>query len=270
LINVIIYGNGFIGNRLSNYLNCPVIENKKLTVQDVINDIKNTKSNVLINCIGKTGVENVDECENNIDQTLESNCLVPLVLYEACIRTKTKFIHFSTGCIYNYDYSIDKPFVEEVIPDFYELFYSRTKIYSEMSLKHAPNTLLIRPRIPIDYIPHSRNLLTKLLTFKNIINIKNSITYIPHMLDAIKHLIDIEATGIYNVVSQGGITYPEILDIYQQRKNVKIDYNIISFEQLKMVRTNLLLSTNKLYSSGFQIKNVYDAVEECIDKYKGD
>ena len=61
--------------------------------------------------------------------------------------------NFATGCIYKYDdeHQIGgKPFTEDDDPNFGGSFYSETKSYMEMMLRHYPNVMQCRVRMPID------------------------------------------------------------------------------------------------------------------------
>jgi len=172
----------------------------------------------------------------------------------------------SSGCIFP---NIPGPIKEEVIPMYFDLFYSRTKIYSEQVLKLLSlnkNILIIRTRIPLDDRPHPKNILTKLLSFKRIIDTPNSVSYLPDMMKAIKHLIAIDARGIYNVVNKGGLRYPQLLDVY--RKFVPdFHYKIMDVRDLPTPRTNLILSTQKLEKTGFQVRPIQKVITECVQNY---
>lgn len=266
---ILIIGPGFIGARIHEGMESTLSSSMIHSVQDALAEVERHKPDVLINCIGFTGGRNVDGCEDDPDATLKANTFVPLMLAEACARTGVKFVHVSSGCIYHYDYATDAPLSEERIPDFFELYYSRTKIYTERALDAMAKRyriLIPRIRIPLDNRPHPRNILTKLLAFPQIIDIPNSITYLPDMIDALRHLIASDACGIYNVVNRDGLRYAELLDVY--RKYVPLfTYKTIPHTALKAVRTNLLLSTKKLEESGFKVRAIQEVLEECVRQY---
>lgn len=265
---IIILGRGFIGNRLQEELNCELSGRKIYSYEDAEEEIKRFNPGVIINCIGHIGT-NVDECEKDLDKTLTANTFVPIILAEAALRNNIKLIHISSGCIYHFDYSQDRPIQEEKMPDFFELYYSRTKIYADQALavlsKKYP-LLITRVRVPLDNRPHPRNLLTKLIEYKKVIDIPNSVTYIPDFIRALKYLIQIDANGIYNVVNKNALKYPELLDIY--KKYVPdFNYQIIDYQKLNLVRTNLILSTEKLEKAGFKMRDIYEVLEECVKDY---
>lgn len=266
---ILILGKGFIGKRLQEAFNCSISERKIYSFKDAEKEIKKYNPEIIINCVGHTGKSNVDDCELNKDKTLIANTFVPIILAEVCLRNKIKLVHISSGCIYHFDYSKDKPIKEERIPDYFDLFYSRTKIYSERALEILSNQfdiLIARIRIPLDNRPNSKNILNKLINYKRIIDIPNSITYIPDFIEALKYLIEIDAMGIYNIVNKGRLRYPELLKVYK-KYNPGFNFETISLKDLNLVRTNLLLSTEKLEKTGFKVKDIHEVLEECVKKY---
>jgi len=265
---IFIFGKGFIGSRLQQEFNCNISGKKINSYQDADREIRRFKPAVIINCIGHIG-RNVDECEKNIDKTLTANTFIPIILAEAALRNNIRFVHISSGCIYHYGYPKDSPIDEAKTPDFFELFYSRSKIYSEQALavlaKRFP-VLIVRPRIPLDNRPHPRNILTKIIRYKKVIDLPNSVTYLPDFIAALKHLIRIKARGVYNIVNRGGLRYPELLEEYK-KYTPNFKYKVIDFKQLNLLRTNLLLSTRKLQGCGFKIRDIHEVIKECVRDY---
>lgn len=266
---ILILGNGYIAKRIRQEWECQVYDKKINSYQDIENVIKKYKPDVLINCIGYVGERNVDGCEEDIDQCLLANSFLPIWLGEIAFRYPVKLVHISSGCIYHFDYKKQKPITEKDVPDYYNLFYSRTKIYSESvldALSKRSNILIVRIRVPLDIYPHPRNILSKLIKYQKIIDIPNAITYIPDFIKALKHLVKIDAKGIYNVVGKGGLRYPQLLDIYR-RYVPDFEYKVIALKELKLDRTNLLLSVSKLEKTGFKVRKIGDILEECVAGY---
>jgi len=272
--DILVLGNGFIGTRFKEYYGCqneytPRIEKYK-DIADLLNTYTYAGINkkVIINCIGSVGHSNTDDCEYDIDKTLFANTYIPILLTEYCRRNKIKLVHISSGCLFgdNTFQAID----EDRKPDFYQLFYSRTKMYSENALKDSlkeNNTLVIRIRIPLDNKPNKRNLLDKLIKYKKVIDIANSITYIPDMLKIVNQLIDKDEHGVFNVVNKGALRYKNLLDEYKKRVS-GFEYEIKLYDQLiKTPRTNLILSVEKLESVGIQVRHINSLLEECIKEY---
>lgn len=266
---ILIFGKGFIGERIHKFLKCDISSKRIYTFKDAELEIKRFNPKIIINCIGHTGKNTVDDCELNKDKTLYANTFVPIILSEVALRREIKAIHIGSGCIYQFDYSKNRPITEKKIPDFFDLFYSRSKIYAERALEplyKKYRILITRIRVPLDNQPHPKNLLTKLLKYKKVINIPNSLTYIPDFLNALRHLINIDAYGIYNVVNKGSLRYPFLLNVYKKYVP-ELKYTIIDYKKLNLVRTNVVLSTKKLDKTGFRVRNINEALEECVREY---
>jgi len=266
---ILVLGKGYIGQKLQEALGCVISDARISTYTDAESVIKKYNPKILINCIGYPGRNNVDDCELDKDKTISANTFVPILLAEATLRSGVKLVHISSGCIYHFDYIKDKPVDEDRPADFFELFYSRAKSYADEALEllsHKFNILVVRTRIPLDRQPHPKNLLTRLIKYRNVIDLPNSVIYIPDLVDALRHLVNIDAKGIYNVVNDGGLRYPKLLDIY--KKYVPdFKYKTVDFSKLNIVRTNLILSTQKLEHSGFKIRKIDEVLEECVKGY---
>jgi len=266
---ILILGKGFIGQRLQKELNCRIDGSIINCFNDAEKLVKKYRPRVIINCIGITGRRNVDDCELEKDATLLANSFVPVMLAEACLRSNIKLVHISSGCIFNYDYKKNKPIKESSQDYFFKLFYSRSKIYSERTLEALArdyNILIARIRIPLLNARHPKNVLDKLIWYKKVIDIANSVTYIPDFIRAIKHLIRIDARGVYNVVNKGGLRYPRLMDVYKKYVP-SFKFKTISVKSLGLERTNLILSTGKLEKTGFKIRNINSVLEECVKEY---
>ncbi|MBM3251217.1 MAG: sugar nucleotide-binding protein [Candidatus Omnitrophica bacterium] len=265
---ILLFGRGFIGAQLAEEFKCEVSDRRISSFKDAEEEVAKFKPDVIINGIGYTG-RNVDDCEQDKDKTLTANTFVPIILAEAALRHKARLVHISSGCIYHFDYSRDKPVTEDKTPDYFELFYSRTKIYTDRALEVLVQKypiLLARIRVPLDNRPHPKNLLTKLINYKKPIDIPNSITYIPDFIKAMRYLIENRAVGIYNIVNKGALKYPELLEIYK-RYVPDFRYEVIDYKKLNLNRTNLILSTEKLERTGFKVRDIHEVLEECVKDY---
>ncbi|MBU0548503.1 MAG: sugar nucleotide-binding protein [Candidatus Omnitrophica bacterium] len=267
---ILILGKGFIGERLQKELDCLIDGSMINSFSDTEKLIKKYNPKIIINCIGITGRRNVDDCELEKDATLLANSFIPIILAEICLRNNIKLVHISSGCIFNYGYKKNKPIKENSQDYFFKLFYSRSKIYAERALEALAwdyNILIARIRIPLLNIKHPKNVLDKLIKYKKVIDIANSITYVPDFIRAIKHLIKIDARGVYNVVNKGGLRYPKLMKAYQKYVP-EFKFKVISLKKLNLVRTNLILSTKKLEKTGFKVRNINSVLEECVKAYR--
>ncbi|MFA5350957.1 MAG: sugar nucleotide-binding protein [Candidatus Omnitrophota bacterium] len=267
--NILILGKGFIGERLQKEFDCPIDGSMINCFSDAEKLAKKYAPKIIINCIGITGRHNVDDCELEKDATLLANSFIPVILAEVCLRNNIKLVHISSGCIFNYDYKKNVSIKENSQDYFFGLFYSRSKIYSERALDTLSrdyNILIARIRIPLLNARHPKNVLDKLIKYKKIIDIANSITYIPDFIRAIKHLIKIDARGVYNAVNKGGLRYPRLMRVYQKYAP-DFKFKVIALKKLGLARTNLILSTSKLEKTGFKVRNINSILEECVKEY---
>ncbi|MCM8796777.1 MAG: sugar nucleotide-binding protein [Candidatus Omnitrophica bacterium] len=266
---ILVLGKGYIGEKVASALGADISGKQFQSYTEAAKEIKRFNPWIIINCIGVTGRRNVDDCELQKDDVLTANSFLPFIFAEVALRNKLRLVHISSGCIFHYNYRKDTPITEEKAPDFFELFYSRSKIYAEWALKLLAvkyPILIARIRIPLDSKPHPKNLLTKLIKYKKVIDLPNSVTYLPDFLMALKHLIRIKAQGIYNVVNEGGLYYPDLMQVYK-RYVPDFNYKIVPFRKLHLVRSNLILSCAKLKKSGFQVRPVKEILEECVREY---
>ncbi len=265
---ILILGKGFIGARLAEEMDCEASVRRINSLADAEDEIESRAPDILINCIGYTGGKNVDDCEINLDKTLFANSFVPLMLAEAALKRGVKLVHISSGCIYKH-HPADPPISEDAPPDFFGLAYSRSKIYSELALQRISDEsgiLILRIRIPLDNRPHPKNLLTKLLEYGRVIDVPNSVTYVPDFIDAVKHLLMMDAKGVFNAVNKGGLRYPSLMDEYSGHVP-GFGYDVIGYEEMNLLRTNLILSTEKLENSGFSVRNINEVLEKCVKNY---
>lgn len=266
---ILILGKGFIGELLQKELNCSIDGSRINCYSDAERLIGKYNPEIIINCIGSTGKRHVDDCELEKDATLLANSFVPVILAEAALRNKIKLVHISSGCIFDYDYRKDRPLKENSESFFFNLFYSRSKIYSERALSVLArdyDILILRIRIPLLNAAHPKNILDKLIKYGRVIDIPNSVTYIPDFIKALKHLIKIDAAGIYNVVNKGGLRYPRLMEVYR-RYAPDFKFKVIPLNKLGLVRTNLLLSASKLEKTGFKVRNINSVLDECVREY---
>jgi len=266
---ILILGKGFIGERLQKELKCAISDAFIHTLAEAQKIVNEYKPRVIINCIGITGKRNVDDCELEKDATLLANSFIPLILAEVCLRNNIKLVHISSGCIFNFDYAKDRPIKEESNDYFFKLFYSRSKIYSERAIEVLArdyNILITRIRIPLLNTKHPKNVLDKLIKYKKVIDLPNSVTYIPDFIKALKHLININARGVYNVVNKGGLRYPKLMRVYQKYVP-EFKFEVIDLKKLNLTRTDLILSTKKLEKSGFKVRDINSILEECVRGY---
>jgi dTDP-4-dehydrorhamnose reductase len=242
-------------------------------MKDMSLQIKEYNPEIVINTVGKTGRPNIDWCEENREETFFSNVTVPTLMAEACTNADVRMVHIGSGCIYQTDRCSNMGFSENDKPNFKGSFYSKTKIFAERILSEYDNTLQLRIRMPIDTVPSSRNLIDKLVGYKEVIgDIPNSVTCIPDLLVASKTLMDRKETGIFNVTNRGTVTHIQILSMYKDIVDPSYEMpKFIGMEKLKELtlagRSNCILYNTRLEGKGIEMRHVLEAVEDCMRQY---
>lgn len=232
----------------------------------VADALDHEKPDTVINCAGKSGVPNVDWCEDHKMETVRSNVRGPLVLLDECAKRNIYWVHLSSGCIY----TGEGEFTEEDQPNYFGSFYSRTKGWADQILKDFP-VLQLRLRMPFDGSQEPRNLIMKLRKYKTVLDVRNSLTHVPDMLEVARKLIERKATGIYNVVNPGVISPYEIMEMYKEMVDPAHTLTRLSLEELSGVvkagRSNCALSTAKLEKEGIVLPEVHDAVRTALTEF---
>lgn len=275
-MKVLVFGNGWLGNRLAEHFNGSVADADILDTERIASVLMDVRPDVIINAAGKCGVPNIDWCEASEDNkrlTLYVNAYGPPVLYhmaEAVGQQLSKdffFVHLSSGCLWDGEYDVD----EQTKPS-PPSWYSETKVRGENRLPQD-RVLILRPRMPTDTKPNPRNLITKLSKYGSVLDVPNSVTFVDDFLSATEHLINKRATGVFNVVNPGPLTAWDIMGLYTElvdNKHTcqKIDMDFLRKENLiKAGRSNCTLNVDKLKDAGFEMPNATEKIRGCMEKY---
>ena len=268
----VVFGKGFLGTRIAEELGYKLVgrEINPLHLRILADFLDSEKPDIVINAIGKTGRPNIDWCEDHKAETMESNVTVAINLATECSKRGIYLVYLGSGCIYEGD-NKGRGFSEEDEPNFFGSFHSKTKIIAEKALKEFP-CLILRIKLPIDNQPHLRNLIDKLKSYKIVIDVQNSTTTIPHMINAMKRLIEKRKTGIYNLVNTGTISAAEIMRMYKEIVDSNHNFEVCSLEDLEKVtkarRSNCILNTERLQKEGINMLEICEAVKSCLLEYK--
>lgn len=265
-MKVFILGNGFIAK----HLNYPIIPNKiGLNAQQIINIINEYKPDTLINCIGKTGITNTDWCEEHKELTSLINTALPILLANICQAYSIHLIHIGTGCIFSGDSPTIGGWKEN---DFANpiSYYTKSKYASDLVLDGMKTTTVLRIRLPISKLNHPRNLINKIIGYKQVIDVQNSVTFMDDFVRCIDWFIHKHfETGIFHVVNPGSISMKEIAREYQ--KYIKHEFVVITEDQLSQIttvkRSGCILNTDKLNNTGFSMITAKEALIQYMKEY---
>ncbi len=270
MTDVLIFGRGWMGHQLADRT-----PQSKLVATDIADEtavasvLDAYRPNRVINCAGKAGRPTVDSCEDDPDATYRSNVVGPIVLASACRQRDIHFTHLGSGCVYEGDNG-GQGYAESDPPNFFGSLYSRTKILSEAALRDV-GALQLRIRMPISSTPHPRNLLTKLLGYRHIVSVPNSVTILDDFWDVATELMTRRETGVWNVVSDGVELHETLLTLYRETVNPEHRFELVSehtlSERLRARRSNCVLSTAKLRAAGLAMPSVDERLPQIVRAY---
>jgi 3,5-epimerase/4-reductase len=267
-MKILLFGSaGYLGEQfLQLYPDavCPKID--IADAKAVVDVLDKEKPDIVINCAGKTGRPNVDWCEDHKEETIHANVTGPLVLLKELSKRGIYWVHMSSGCIYEGDNGGDG-FTEDDAPNFFGSFYSRSKAWSDQILSEFP-VLILRIRMPFDDTLHPRSLITKIRKYNRVLDVPNTLTYLPDFREAARILIEKRKTGIYNIVNPGAVSPYQVMKSYQEIVDPEHSFEKLTLSELSDVtkagRSNCVLSVKKLESEGITMKSGKDAVQTAL------
>lgn len=273
-MKILIVGNGYIGTRCAEvWGDEAVVFGKKIySVQDVLDALEEVRPDVVLNAAGVRGKPNVDWCETHQYETMEGNVKLPINIAQACKEKEIYLLHIGSGCVF-YGESPDPGGWKE--NDFANpvAYYSKCKYAADLILGTLPNVGIARIRVPLDDKPYPGNIIDKLANYPKIIDVENSITVIPDMIDVFYKLLEKRAEGIFHVTNPGVLKYRKLLELYREFVDESQSNEWISEEELvsdglavKVRSTNKLQSQN-LEKIGIKMQPIEQAVLDAIKKY---
>jgi len=284
---VLIFGGktGWIGGLMMDMIGkeegieCKAADTRLQNRESVAKELDEYKPTHVLNAAGITGRPNIDWCETNKPETIRTNVIGTLNLADLCLERGIHCTVYATGCIFVYDEKHPEGsgigFTEEDEPNFDGSFYSETKGYMEPMLKHYPNCLILRVRMPISDDLIHRSFVTKIVKYERVVNIPNSMTILSEMLPASLAMAKKGLTGVYNFTNPGVISHNQVLDLYTKYIDPTYTYkNFTVEEQAKVIaapRSNNELDTTKLLRDmpeGIVINDIVTAYELCFQRMK--
>jgi 3,5-epimerase/4-reductase len=281
-MKLLIFGSkGWIGRQFCEYLD----ENNILYIEsdsradnekDVEKEILEHLPSNIISLIGRTYGENFNtidylEQPGKLVENIRDNLYAPIILSILCERYNIHYTYMGTGCIFEYN-DEGKKNNEDDLPNFFGSSYSIVKGYTDrLQHMYSKNTLNLRIRMPIINYDHDRNFITKITNYDYVCSVPNSMTVLhdmyPIMLDMIKKNI----TGTFNMCNKGAITHNEILELYKTHVDNDFTWKNFTIEEQNKIllskRSNIELSTEKLYELYPNIPDIKTSIERCMISY---
>lgn len=285
----LIYGgNGWIGKQFQEELRRQNIVYRcgSARMDDtagVIGEMDLFKPDRIVCLAGRTSggnIQTIDYLEGGRKQTHENvrdNLFGPLQLAILSSDRRIHFTYLGTGCIFNYDnhHRIEDPdsgFTEDDHPNFFGSSYSIVKGFTDRLMHFYPRVLNLRIRMPINEdISSPRNLIHKLLKYKKICSIRNSMTVIPDIIPIMIDMISKERCGTVNMTNPGSISHNEILNMYRDIIDPQFVYENFTLDEQRLIlrsdRSNNYLDTTQLEREYF-ILPIYESIQRLFKRIR--
>lgn len=272
-MNILILGNGYLGNRMKRAWPDATLSDVRIDDRAAVARVlEEVKPDAVINTAGKTGKPNVDWCETHQEETYRSNVVGALVLAEECRTRNIYMLHLGSGCIFYGPSPDPKGWVEE---DFANpiAFYSRTKYAADLVLSKLPGVGVARLRMPIDWIPNSRNLIDKLAVYPKVIDVENSVTVVEDLLTTCRQLAEKKGEGVFHVANEGTMRHKDLIALYEKyvdpsHKNEWInDEDLVKLGLATKQRSNCILQSPRLAALGIKMRPIQEALEDTMKRY---
>ncbi len=304
---ILLFGStGYVGRCFQDFLKSRKVE--VVTVSRAENDYTNSsilrkllrahRPDFVINAAGFTGKPNVDACEKARAETLLGNTVLPLQMGEACAEAGIPWGHVSSGCIYQGTNGVDssgKPngFREEDPANFsFESgpcsFYSGTKAMAEeFLLKDGRDVYIWRLRMPFNCRDGERNYLSKLLRYKRLLNVTNSLSHLGDFVAAAWATMERGLPrGVYNLTNPGAVRTTDVVDLIRREGERRLARNDVfsSDRMLKKFsyfeseeefmqtvasapRSSCVLDTTKAERLGLPLRPVREAIADSLQQW---
>ncbi|KAH7723485.1 NAD dependent epimerase/dehydratase [Aphelenchoides avenae] len=247
---------------------------------NVVDEILSVAPSHVVSMLGRThgpGIGNIDYLEGGPDklrENLQDNLYAPWILANICEKFGVHFTYLGTGCIFSYNEEHaqgGKGYKEEDRPTFVGNKYSVVKGFTDLSLRAFENTLNARIRLPVNDEDSPRNLLRKLVSFKTVLDVPNSLTYLPDCLPILLDLALRQEVGNINLVNPGAISFVEILKIYEAETGKKLEYSSQTLEDnpnAAKLRAHCALDTSRVQQLCPQILQSREAMRQAARNLK--
>jgi 3,5-epimerase/4-reductase len=278
---IVVYGGtGFVGS----YITKQLVSDGKFYMssktrihnyEDIKKELSIYKPTHVISAAGFSTPTNIDFYEKNKSSLLLVNTAGNIILANICQELGIHLTIIMSGCIYNSSIikqngkKYDKIFKDIEEANFNGSYYSENRIFTENLLSIYDNVCLLRIRMPISEDMNSKSLITKLINYRNITNIPNSVTVMEDMIPYISKIIKHNITGKINLVNEGSITNSYILYLYKKYVNRRFQYKISSLEDIEKTqfakRSNCLIQPSLKLGA---VPNVRHSVINIIKNLK--
>jgi len=278
-MHILVFGaNGWIGQQFLRNTNhtVTIAKSRPENYDDAVSEIVKVAPQVVCSFLGRThgpSSPTIDYLEEpgKLMENMRDNYIAPMHLAEICEKQGIQFIYLGTGCIFTYTPD-KKIFTEEDEPNFFGSSYSIVKGFTDKEIRRFKTTLQLRIRMPIAAEVSNRNFIDKIVSYKNICSIPNSMTVLDTMWPILDRMIERNMTGTFNLVNPGLIEHNWVLEQYKIHLDHNHTWTTVSYDTqmqfIKSHRSNNELTTTKLESfckeEGLTLPTIQESVLQCL------
>jgi dTDP-4-dehydrorhamnose reductase len=234
--------------------------------------VSSAQPDLIVNVAAKT---NIDWCEMNKLEAFQINTLGADAIAKAAEERGIYLLHMSSGCVQE-SLTAEEVHTEEDAP--HPLcYYSWTKVWAENLLDERARRgnlklLMLRPRQLLSAMVSPRNALVKMMTYSKFIDTPNSCTIVEDLVEVAMRLIDMDATGLYNVINPGVITPYRIAEAIKTHLKPSMTIARITKSELNRMtlakRVDCVLSGAKLEKEGISLRGIDERLLDILSLLK--
>jgi 3,5-epimerase/4-reductase len=224
-------------------------------IELVEKEITELSINKVLCCLGKNEFKNSIDMENGTSKlfyNIRENLYAQIILADICKKHNVHLTILGTGSIFTYD-SLHP--VGDETKGFKESDDANNLVSSCNVVRGFTDSLLrreslkgtvlnLRIQFPTSSKPHLRNFITKLTTpGRKIHSVPVSITILEDLIPIAIDMMNRNFSGTVNLVNPGLISHNEILTMYKEIVNSKMEWINVSLEETKNRHFNCLDTT---------------------------
>ena len=230
----------------------------------------------IVSLIGRThgeGFTTIDYLEQSgkLLENLTDNLYAPLVLADVAKTHGLHMLYMGTGCIFT-DLGTGHAFKESDVPNFFGSAYSTVKGITDrlMAEQFSETCLNVRIRMPISATPGPRNFISKIIQYRNICSIPNSMTVMEDILPCLVECMERRIVGALNATNPGTIDHNTILGWYKELQDPSHTWTNIDTAELlsscvKSARSNNTLDTSRIQELFPSLPTIQTSVRRLLE-----
>uniref|UniRef100_A0A914ZLJ4 dTDP-D-glucose 4,6-dehydratase n=2 Tax=Parascaris univalens TaxID=6257 RepID=A0A914ZLJ4_PARUN len=293
-MTVIIYGaGGWIGHQVQKMLSARKVHFKvakckvgRHTDEEVLAELTALCGTHVLCCTGRTHggchktIEYLEGGPEKTEENVRDNLCSAITLAHMCRSLGLHYTYVGTGYLFAYDEEHPiggKGFLDDDLPTFFGNSYSVVKGFTDRMMAQfiggIKECLNARITLPLNFtLDEERNLLAKIVKYKQIVDVPVSITILDDCLPALFDLMEKRYGGNLNLVSPKPISLHQILCLYKGMVDPNLpEYEVIDAsnertKQLCATKGNCTLDTKLLEKLCPSIPNSYEGLRKGFSK----